>query len=160
ADAIFSCLGPALEVFSRYSRVEKASGEPATLREYLEHVWGAVSTEALSMIFRDADAAGLEPDARLTAMCLWTRGAGSGTPTEIGKEPPAHQAEAEEASDDVTDETRPDEEPAKAGAKTSGFILEFDAARKIAQGLGVHLEKSESVVQIIGESARLLPVAE
>ncbi|MEI2691416.1 MAG: hypothetical protein V9H69_17605 [Anaerolineae bacterium] len=27
ADAIFACLGPALEIFSRYSRVEKASGE-------------------------------------------------------------------------------------------------------------------------------------
>ena len=26
ADAIFACLGPALEVFSRYSRAEKASG--------------------------------------------------------------------------------------------------------------------------------------
>ena len=76
ADAIFACLGPALEVFSRYSRVEKASGEVATLREYLEHVWAAVSTEALSMIFEDADAAGLEPDARLTAMWLWTLGGG------------------------------------------------------------------------------------
>ena len=32
ADAIFACLGPALEVFSRYSRVEKASGEPVTLQ--------------------------------------------------------------------------------------------------------------------------------
>lgn len=31
ADAIFSCLGLALEVFSRYSRVEKASGEQVTL---------------------------------------------------------------------------------------------------------------------------------
>jgi adenine-specific DNA methylase len=39
ADAIFSCLGPALEIFSRYSRVEKASGEQVTLREYLEQVW-------------------------------------------------------------------------------------------------------------------------
>ena len=78
ADAIFACLGPALEIFSRYSRVEKASGEVATLREYLEHVWAAVSTEALSMIFDDADAAGLEPDARLTAMWLWTLGGGSG----------------------------------------------------------------------------------
>ena len=76
ADAIFACLGPALEIFSRYTRVEKASGEVATLREYLEHVWAAVSTEALSMIFRDADAAGLEPDARLTAMWLWTLGGG------------------------------------------------------------------------------------
>jgi putative DNA methylase len=72
ADAIFACLGPALEVFSRYSRVEKSNGEPATLREYLEFVWAAVSTEALSLLFKDADAAGLEPDARLTAMWLWT----------------------------------------------------------------------------------------
>ncbi|MDV7393669.1 DUF1156 domain-containing protein, partial [Arthrospira platensis SPKY1] len=74
ADAIFACLGPALEVFSRYSRVEKASGEAVTLGEYLEHVWAAVSKEALSMIFKDPDTAGLEPDARLTAMWLWTLG--------------------------------------------------------------------------------------
>jgi putative DNA methylase len=32
ADAIFACLGPALEVFSRYSRVEKASGETVALK--------------------------------------------------------------------------------------------------------------------------------
>jgi adenine-specific DNA methylase len=50
ADAIFACLGPALEIFSRYSRVEKASGEQVILREFLEHVWAAVAHEALSMI--------------------------------------------------------------------------------------------------------------
>lgn len=33
ADAIFACLGPALEIFSRYSSVEKASGELVTLKE-------------------------------------------------------------------------------------------------------------------------------
>ena len=47
ADAIFACLGPALEIFSRYSRVEKASGEPVALKEYLEQVWAAVAREAL-----------------------------------------------------------------------------------------------------------------
>src|SRR5947208_15717973 len=72
ADAIFAWLGPALEVFSRYSRVEKSNGDVVPLREYLEHVWAAVSHEAITMIFKDADAAGLEPDARLTAMWLWT----------------------------------------------------------------------------------------
>ena len=72
ADAIFACLGPALEIFSRYSRVEKASGEQVTLREYLEHVWAAVAKEALNMIFEGADATGFEEDARLTAMWLWT----------------------------------------------------------------------------------------
>src|SRR5581483_3846018 len=48
ADAIFACLGPALEIFSRYARVEKANGDPVSLKEYLEHVWAAVSKEALS----------------------------------------------------------------------------------------------------------------
>jgi adenine-specific DNA methylase len=68
ADAIFACLGPALEVYSRYTRVEKASGERVELKEYLEQVWAAVSKEALSMIFAGADASGFDPDARLTAM--------------------------------------------------------------------------------------------
>ncbi len=142
ADAIFACLGPALEIFSRYSRVEKSSGEAVTLKEYLEHVWAAVANEALSLIFKDSDAAGLEPDARLTAMWLWTVGA-----------KPSAQADEE---DDGEDEEA-------AGAKkpiVGGFSLEYDAARKIAQGLGVHLEKIPTVVEVKGETARLLPVAE
>jgi putative DNA methylase len=56
ADAIFACLGPALEVFSRYSRVEKASGEQVSLKEYLLYVWAAVPREALGMIFVDGRA--------------------------------------------------------------------------------------------------------
>lgn len=147
ADAIFACLGPALQVFSQYSRVERASGEAVLLPEYLEHVWGTVSTEALSLIFKDADAGGLEPDARLTAMWLWTL---SASKAENGKH------EGEEA-----DERDGDDEGASGAAKpTRGFALEFDAARKIAQGLGVHLEKCQSFVEVKGETARLLSVAE
>ena len=145
ADAIFACLGPALEVFSRYSRVEKASGEAVPLKEYLEQVWAAVSKEALSMIFKDPDTASLEPDARLTAMWLWTLNAGKTAATDIT---------AEEA------ETEDDEEKSGKAPKTSGFTLEFDAARKIAQGLGIHLDKASSVVEVAGETARLLSVAE
>jgi len=135
ADAIFACLGPALEIFSRYSRVEKASGEAVPLRDYLEQVWAAVSTEALSMIFKDADAAGLEPDARLTAMWLWTLGAGK---DEGGNKK---------------------DEDGKVVAST-GYMLEYDAARKIAQGLGIHLEQSETIVEVSGDKARLLPASE
>ncbi|MFI5460625.1 MAG: DUF1156 domain-containing protein [Isosphaerales bacterium] len=149
ADAIFACLGPALEIFSRYSRVEKSSGDVVPLREYLEHVWAAVSNEALSMIFKDPDAAGLEPDARLTAMWLWTLG--SASPKTNWKE------SAEECEEDTADAG--DEEGEKP-TKVSGFVLEFDAARKIAQGLGIHLEKSPSIVEVKGDKARLLPVAE
>ncbi|MCA9046150.1 MAG: DUF1156 domain-containing protein, partial [Planctomycetaceae bacterium] len=138
ADAIFACIGPALEIFSRYRRVEKASGEAVPLREFLEQVWATVSTEALSMIFKDADAAGLEPDARLTAMWLWTLG---------GME--ANGSDSKNRSDS----------DAKVVAST-GYTLEYDAARKIAQGLGIHLEQSDSIVEVSGDKARLLPVSE
>ncbi|MCA9056056.1 MAG: DUF1156 domain-containing protein, partial [Planctomycetaceae bacterium] len=101
ADAIFACLGPALEIFSRYSSVEKANGETATLREYLEFVWAAVSTEALSLIFKEADASGLEPDARLTAMWLWTLGGGGTNGNGKGPHPgPLAEGEGEETDED------------------------------------------------------------
>jgi putative DNA methylase len=151
ADAIFACLGPALEIFSRYSRVEKADGSVVTLREYLEKVWEVVATQALSLIFKDggADAGGLEPDARLTAMWLWTvTGGKNGKNDERGT-----MNDEEEASED-------EESGAGKKARVRGFVLEFDAARKIAQGLGVHLEKSQSFVEVKGETARLLSVAE
>ena len=138
ADAIFACLGPALEIFSRYSRVEKASGEAVPLREYLEQVWAAVSTEALSLIFKDADAAGLEPDARLTAMWLWTLGGMASN----GNAKPDANADGEQV------------------VASTGYTLEYDAARKIAQGLGIHLKQSESIVEVTGDKARLLPCSE
>lgn len=145
ADAIFACLGPALEIFSRYSRVEKSSGEVVTLKEYLEQVWAAVAKEALGMIFSGADASGFEEDARLTAMWLWTLNAGTN-----GSDGSSEEEEIE------GDE---EEEPTKKPTLT-GFSLEYDAARKIAQGLGVHLEQLRTLVEIKGETARLLPVAE
>jgi putative DNA methylase len=143
ADAIFACLGPALEIFSRYSRVEKANGQVVSLSEYLEQVWAAVSKEALTMVFEGADASGFEEDARLTAMWLWTLSAG------------------ENGNDDVSgEESDSDDESAPSGSAPKGYILEYDAARKIAQGLGAHLESLASLVEVKGEIARLLPVAE
>jgi len=144
ADAIFACLGPALEIFSRYSRVEKASGEPVTLKEYLEYVWAAVAKEALNMIFEGADATGFEEDSRLTAMWLWTLSTGTN-----GDRP---------SSDEPDGEEQEEEGPKKT--QVSGYVLEYDAARKIAQGLGAHLERLTSLVEIKGETARLLPVSE
>jgi adenine-specific DNA methylase len=130
ADAIFACLGPALEIYSRYSSVEKASGRKVTLKEYLEEVWAAIAREALSMIFEGADASGFDEDARLTAMWLWTL-----------------RTEA-----NVIDEAVQEGE----FKSMSGYNLEYDAARKIAQGLGAHLENLSHLVEIKGETATLL----
>lgn len=144
ADAIFACLGPALELFSRFARVEKVSGAIVPLEEYLEQVWATVSREALAMIFDEAETTGLEEDARITAMWLWTlAGPGSSTPSDGSEDERA-------AEDDNTDNE----------AALAGFCLEYDAARKIAQGLGARLEALDHVVEVRGETARLLAVAE
>src|SRR5262249_41123508 len=49
------------------------------------------------------------------------------------------------------------EDGAKKG-KINGYVLEYDAARKIAQGLGAHLEDLSHLVEIKGDTAMLLPV--
>ncbi|MCL5742706.1 MAG: DUF1156 domain-containing protein, partial [Acidobacteria bacterium] len=141
ADAIFACLGPALEIFSRHAQVEKPNGDQVTLKEYLEYVWAAVSKEAISMIFEGADTTGFEEDARLTAMWLWTLNPGPSNGDQV-------EAREEEETDEGADDA------AKTGVP-SGFTLEYDAARKIAQGLGAHLELLVNLVEIKGETARL-----
>ena len=145
ADAIFACLGPALEVFSRYSRVEKASGEVVELKEYLVQVWAAVAKEALAQVFKGADATGFEPDARLTAMWLWTLKA------------PEANGNADESEDDEDDSS---EEQDGNKTKAGGFKMVYDAARKIAQGLGAELDSLPHLVEVKGNQARLLPVSE
>ena len=129
ADAIFACLGPALEIFSRYSSVEKTSGEKVELHEYLEHVWAEVARQALNMIFEGADATGFEEDARLTAMWLWTL---------------------------RTDPVDGDGDHDDKAERVAGYTLEYDAARKIAQGLGCHLETLGHLVEVKGDKATLL----
>ncbi|MDP9223502.1 MAG: DUF1156 domain-containing protein, partial [Actinomycetota bacterium] len=44
--------------------------------------------------------------------------------------------------------------------RVGGFWLEYDAARKIAQGLGASLEALTTVVEVKGDSARLLGIRE
>ena len=147
ADAIFSCLGPALEIFSRYERVETASGKKVELKDYLEHVWAAVAREALNMIFAGADASGFEEDSRLTALWLWTLSTSN--------------SELKIMNFDLEDEEETEIKNSKF--KIQNYTLEYDAARKIAQGLGAHLEvlgQPGGIVEIKGDKARLISVGE
>ena len=148
ADAIFACLGPALEIFSRYSRVEKASGETVSLKEYLEQVWAAVAKEALAMIFTGADATGFEEDARLTAMWLWTLSTAvqrqrcqHGTKRGAWRRRGGRERERQKQGRLVScSNTMPRERSPRA--------------------LGAHLEQLASLIEVKGATARLLPVAE
>jgi putative DNA methylase len=161
ADAIFSCLGPALEIFSQYSRVERADGEQVTLKEYLEYVWAAVSREALHTIFQGADTSGFEPDSRLTAIWLWTLLAGAENNGNGKKAKPANGA-SPSSEEGETEETEDEEEEATNGSRPglNGYAMEFDTARKLAQGLGVHLDKMQTLVELKGSVARLRSVRE
>jgi len=78
ADLVFACIGPALEIYSRYRGVETAEGHEVNLSEYLEKIWEVVGRTALEQVLGTSKAyssnmAGiLEEDARLTALFLWT----------------------------------------------------------------------------------------
>jgi hypothetical protein len=63
-------------------------------------------------------------------------------------------------SEHETDDTGLEGEESERPERVQGFLLEYDAARKIAQGLGARLEGLEHVVELKGDSARLLSVAE
>ena len=149
ADLVFACIGPALEIYSRYRRVETPEGHEVTLHEYLERVWEVVGREALKQVLgtaeaqaRNGAAGALEEDARLTALFLWTM-----------------QGTADTADNGVTNESNEDDEPPQS--RVSGFSLPYDVARRFAQPLGIHMEDWESrIIQTEKGVVKLIPVIE
>lgn len=160
ADLVFACIGPALEIFSRYRRVETADGREVKLAEYLEKVWEVVGRTALEQVLGSGSGfqpdmtgkmpvplqGGLEEDARLTALFLWTLQSSNG------------QSDADSEEDNSEDEA--DEEAPSTG-KVKGFSLVFDVARRFAQPLGIDLSKWEGrIIETDKGVVRLLPVTE
>ena len=157
ADLVFACVGPALEVFSRYTRVETAAGDVVGLPEYLEKVWEVVGRAALEQVLgtpeaqaRNGTAGVLEEDARLTALFLWTvQSAADGTTDDSGD----HAADA--ANDDADDDN------GAAASSGKGYRLPYDVTRRFAQPLGIHLDEWKSrIIGIDKGVVRLLPVTE
>ena len=150
ADLVFACVGPALEIYSRYRAVETAEGQAVELPEYLEKVWEVVGREALQQVLgtaeaqaRNGAAGALEEDSRLTALFLWTmQSTSEGASSENGTSPG-------------------DEEDEAPRRRSSGFSLPFDVTRRFAQPLGIHLDDWESrIIETKKGVVRLLPVRE
>ena len=152
ADLVFACIGPALEIFSRCSRVEMANGSEVGLPAYLEKVWEVVGRTALENVLGAAEAkarnglaGALEEDARLTALFLWTLQTTS-----------ANDGDGAEEGDSARGT---DQQPSGVGAR--GYSLAFDVARRFAQPLGIDMPKWEKrVVETKKGVVRLLPVSE
>ena len=137
ADLVFACVGPALEVFSRYRTVETAEGSEVGLREYLERVWQVVGRSALEQVLGTADAGMLEEDARLTALFLWTHQS-----TDAAEEEPSRNAKEERAA-------------------ARGLSLPYDVVRRFAQPMGIGLDRwTGRVIDQRKGVVRLLPVRE
>jgi len=168
ADLVFACIGPALEIYSRYSKVVDPQereiplgGDPEArephLRGYLAYVWEVVGRAALNQVLGTAEASArngaagaLEEDARLTALFLWTLQATASTDGDADDA----EAEPEEPEDDDAD----GEGPSK---KKKGFSLIYDVARRFAQPLGIHMEAWEKrIIETEKGVVRLLPVLE
>ena len=157
ADLVFACIGPALEIFSRYSRVETADGRVVGLPEYLEKVWEVVGRTALGQVLgtaeakaRNGAAGAVEEDARLTALFLWTL---QSTDAQVDPEV-SRQSDEDGDGDDKEDEETP-------RRKAKGLTLIFDVVRRFAQPLGIHLEIWEGrIIETHKGVVRLLPVRE
>ena len=154
ADLVFACIGPALEIFSRYRQVETAEGREVGLAEYLERVWEVVGRTALERVLgaaeakaRNGAAGALEEDARLTALFLWTL-------QSTGAD--AASGDGDGATDNGDDEG--DDTPR---GKPKGYSLIFDVVRRFAQPLGIHLDDWEGrIVETSKGVVRLMEVAE
>jgi len=148
ADLVFACIGPALEIYSRFRAVETAEGRAVGLSEYLEKVWEVVGRAALETVLGTAEAqarngmaGALEEDARLTALFLWTM-----QTTEAAGE------NAKSGDDD---------EEAIAAAAAKGLNLPFDVVRRFAQPMGIDLDRwTGRIIDQAKGVVRLLPVAE
>ena len=159
ADLVFACIGPALEIFSRYTRVETADGREVKLAEFLEKVWEVVGRTALEQVLgtaearaRNGGAGALEEDARLTALFLWTLQASDGQAVgdTAAEEEDGHEADGDD-----------DEEGGLPSRSLRGYTLAFDAVRRFAQPLGISLPKWEGrVIETKKGVVRLLPVTE
>jgi hypothetical protein len=151
ADLVFACIGPALEIFSRYEHVETPEGMRVALGEYLTKVWEVVGRAALEQILGTGEArahngiAGvLEEDARLTALFLWTLQCDS-----LGSSASATDVDISEPGDGT-----PSRLP-------RGFALPYDVVRRFAQPLGIHLDTwNDRIIEVQKGAVRLLPVAE
>jgi adenine-specific DNA methylase len=168
ADLVFACIGPALEIYSRYEKVVDAEereiplgGDPEAkephLRGYLAYVWEVVGRLALEQVLgtaeakaRNGAAGALEEDSRLTALFLWTM---QSTDTN------AVNGSSDATGDADDDEPEEDDEP--VSRKKGGFSLPFDVVRRFAQPLGIHLPEWERrIIETEKGVVRLLPIAD
>jgi adenine-specific DNA methylase len=120
ADSIYSCIGPAMEIFSKYDRIERASGEKVSVETYLDVVWDTIAEEALKLLAPNSNQSATEPDSRFSMMMIWTL------------------RQSTDIANDRINDLKKDKD--KSEGKPTKFEIPFDTASLLARGVGVELE--------------------
>jgi hypothetical protein len=179
ADLVFACVGPALEIYSRYSKVVDPDEEEIPLggdpeakephkRGFLAYVWETVGRIALGQVLATAEARArngmaeaLEEDARLTALFLWTLQATNGQNGSSLRGVVSAQASGESDEQSEEDISEADDEAPAPKGKIKGYSLIFDVVRRFAQPLGIELPKWEGrIIETKKGVVRLLAASE
>ena len=168
ADLVFACVGPALEVYSKYSRVETAEGREVGLAEFLERIWEVVGREALEQVLgtpeaqaRNGAAGALEEDARLTALFLWTMQSNAETASNAATLVAESEASYSAGPDDANQSQLEGSDEDGTTRRNTIYSLPFDVTRRFAQPLGIDLETWRSrIIKMEKGTVRLMPVSE
>ena len=157
ADLVFACIGPALEIYSRYSKVVDPDerkiplgGDPTeidpTKRGYLSYVWEEIGRAALRQVLGIDAPTEIEEDARLTALFLWTARALNDNSSKKNEE-----------KDSLRDEVKQGIQRMPEGI----YKLPYDLVRRFCQPLGIHLDRWEGrLIETKKGIVRLLSVTE
>ena len=126
ADAIFACIGPAMELYSKWETVEKADGTEVHIDDYLKELWDTVANEAMKIIDPTSKSSIVESDARFSMMILWT----------LRQSPETETDNREGKSVEAEKKNEKESEP-------SSSDLPFDTASLLARGIGADINELE-----------------
>lgn len=134
ADALLSAIGPALEVFGKYQRVEKVNGNPVSICEFLDKVREVVARHALSIVLSEHELGAVDPATAFYVLWKW-----------------------------IFEQSAVAEEPESKANETKLFVPYSDAL-KLAQAVGAEmdllispyrlLQKEKDDVRLLGPSER------
>lgn len=189
ADLVFACIGPAMEVYSRYSKVEDAEGREIPLggdptasepykRGFLAYVWETVGRLALQQVLGTAALPAAQAEGAAQAGAKARNGAAGALEEDArltalflwtlqstngdSTLTPALSPQGRGDDEEAGDDEEGDEEDNSGGKrKTKGYTLIFDVVRRFAQPLGIHLDQWEGrIIETEKGIVRLLPVSE
>jgi len=120
ADALLSAIGPALEVFGRYQKVEKVTGAAVKTSEFLDKVLEVVAYHALSTVLSEQELGKVDSSTAFYVLWKWTF------------EPAVQLITSAAAAENDRSEKK-----SKNGPKA---LIPFDDALKLARSVGVEID--------------------